>query len=418
MTSRLPFVFLGIGVGITVSLAVFLASGPATREWLWSRLQPSPAALPPFPPSVQPHASHEAASGEATGEVGSHTEQTAAQQDNVMTVSPERLQSIGVKFALAERRALDRTIRTVGRVEVDERRLAHVHLKLEGWIDELRVNYTGERVQRGQILFTLYSPELVATQQEYLLALKGKKLLGESEFPEAAAGAHSLLEVTSQRLRLWDITEDHIQDLERTSKVLKTLPIHSPITGTVINKVALAGMRVGPGDELYTIADLSHIWITADIYEYELPLIKIGQTATVTLSYDPGTILQGRVAFIYPTLDPQTRTAKVRFELDNPGEQLKPEMYANVELRIPLGSRLVIPRDAILESGERQVIFIHHGGGKLEWRTVKLGARAGDWVEVTEGIAEGDHVVTSANFLLDSESRLKAAVGGMQGMKH
>jgi Cu(I)/Ag(I) efflux system membrane fusion protein len=264
----------------------------------------------------------------------------------------------------------------------------------------------------------LYSPELVATQQEYLLAVKGRKLLDGSEFPEVAEGAQSLLEVTRQRLRLWDITEDHIQDLELTGKVLKTLPIHSPITGTVINKMALAGMRVSPGDELYTIADLSHIWITADIYEYELPLIKVGQTATVSLSYDPGTVLQGRVAFIYPTLDPQTRTAKVRFELDNPGEQLKPEMYANVELQIPLGTRLVVPREAILESGERQVIFLHHGGGTLEWRTVKLGARAGDWVEVLEGLKEGEHVVTSANFLIDSESRLKAAVGGMQGMKH
>lgn len=414
MTSRLPSVFLGFVVGIAASLAMFLLSGPGAREWMSAHLQSPPAALPQPSPTVQSHAGHEAASAEAISDAA----HTTAQQDNVMTVSPERLQSIGVKFALAERRAMDRTIRTVGRVEVDERRLAHVHLKLEGWIDELRVNYTGERVQRGQILFTLYSPELVATQQEYLLALKGKKMLGESEFPEAAAGAHSLLDVTRQRLRLWDITDDHIRDLERTGKVLKTLPIHSPLTGTVIKKVALAGMRVGPGDELYTIADLSRIWILADIYEYELPLIKIGQTATVTLSYDPGTVLQGRVTFIYPTLDPQTRTAKVRFELDNPGEQLKPEMYANIELRIPLGTRLAIPRDAILESGERQVLFIHHGGGTLEWRTARLGLQAGDWVEVVEGVKEGEHVVTSANFLIDSESRLKAAVSGMQGMQH
>jgi Cu(I)/Ag(I) efflux system membrane fusion protein len=313
---------------------------------------------------------------------------------------------------------VDRTIRTVGRVEVDERRVAHVHLKLEGWIDQLLVNYTGERVQRGQTIFTLYSPELVATQQEYLLAFKGRTLLGTNEFADVAAGAHALLDVTRQRLRLWDITDNHIQDLERTGKVLKTLPIHSPITGTVINKTALAGMRVGPGDELYTIADLSHVWVIADIYEYELPSVKVGQTARVTLSYDPQTVLQGRVAFIYPTLDPQTRTAKVRFELDNPGERLKPEMYANVELQIPLGTRLVIPTEAVLESGERQVIFLHHGGGVLEWRTVKLGARAGEWVEVVDGLAEGEHVVTSANFLIDSESRLKAAVGGMQGMQH
>jgi Cu(I)/Ag(I) efflux system membrane fusion protein len=338
--------------------------------------------------------------------------------DHILMVSPERLQSIGVKFELAARRPLERQIRTVGHVEVDETRLAHVNMKIEGWIDELFVNYTGEHVAKNQLLFTVYSPELVATQQEYLLALKSRRTLGGSQFQEVAAGANALLEAARQRLRLWDIPDHQIADLERTGKVLKALHHHSPIRGTVIKKVALVGMHVNPGDELYTIADLSHIWIIADIYEYELPLIKVGQPATVTLSYDPGAVLQGKVAFIYPTLDEQTRTAKVRFELENPAEQLKPGMYANVELNIPLGTRLVIPREAILESGERQLLFIHHGGGKLEWRTVKLGVQTGDWVEVTEGIAEGDHVVTSANFLLDSESRLKTAVGGMQGMQH
>jgi Cu(I)/Ag(I) efflux system membrane fusion protein len=337
---------------------------------------------------------------------------------NVMAVSPERLQSIGVKFELAKRRPLDKVIRTVGLVEMDERWLAHVNIKLEGWIDELLVSSTGERVKKGQILFTLYSPELVATQTEYLLALRSRRTLGESPFPEVAEGAKSLLESARRRLKLWDITEDHIEDLERTGEVLRTLPIHAPTSGTVIKKTALAGMHVNPGDELYTIADLSHIWINADIYEYEIPFIKVGQTASVTLSYDPGAVLQGRIAFIYPTLDPQTRTAKVRFELGNPGERLKPGMYTNVELHVPLGTRLVVPTDAILDTGERQLIFLHLGGGQLEWRTVKLGIRAGDWVEVREGLKEDEHVVTSANFLLDSESQLKAAVGGMKGMQH
>jgi Cu(I)/Ag(I) efflux system membrane fusion protein len=335
-----------------------------------------------------------------------------------LTLSPERLQAIGVKFELAKRRAVDRLIRTVGQVEIDERRLAHVNIKLEGWIDELFVNSTGERVKKGKILFTLYSPELVATQTEYLLALKSQRTLGQSTFPEVAERAKSLLEVTHRRLKLWDITENHIQDLERTGEISRTLPIHAPLTGTVIKKVALAGMYVKPGDELYTIADLSQIWITADIYEYELPFVKVGQTATVTLSYDPKATLQGRIVFIYPTLDPQTRTAKVRFELANPGELLKPGMFANVELKIPLGMRLVVSTDAILDSGERQLIFIHLGGGRLEWRTVKLGVRAGDWVEVLEGLKEEEHIVTSANFLIDSESQLKAAVSGMKGMKH
>lgn len=335
-----------------------------------------------------------------------------------MTVSPERLQAIGVKFELARRRSLDRAIRTVGQVEIDERRLAHVNIKLEGWIDELFVNSTGERVKKGQKLFTLYSPELVATQTEYLLALKGRRTLGKSGFPDVAAGAEALVEVTRRRLQLWDITEDHIEDLERTGKVLRTLPIHAPQSGTVLKKVALAGMHVNPGEELYTIADLSHVWIVADIYEYELPFIKVGQTAAVTLAYDPGTVLQGRIAFLYPTLDPQSRTAKVRFELANPGERLKPGMYANVALTIPLGTRLVVPTEAILDSGEQQLIFLHLGEGRLAWRTVKLGLRAGDWVEVLEGLKEDEHIVTSANFLLDSESQLKAAVGGMKGMQH
>jgi len=403
MTARMRHVLLGGAVLVAVAAAVLTYLGRIRPERTAPVLKPAPSAKPAAPHTGTDHA--------IPGK-----EAAVVPGPNTITISPERLQTIGVKFELAKPRPMDKAIRTVGRVEIDERRFAHVNIKLEGWVDKLLVSATGDHVRKGQILFTIYSPELVATQEEYLLALKGKKALGGSEFPEVAEGATSLLEVTRRRLRLWDITEDHIQDLERTGKVLKTLPIHSPITGTVIKKVALAGIHVNPGDELYTIADLSQIWIMADIYEYELPFIKVGQTATVTLSYDPRAAFTARVGFIYPTLDPQTRTAKVRFELENPGDRLKPDMYANVELKIPLGTRLAIPRDAVLESGERQVIFIHHGGGKLEWRNVKLGAKAGDWVEVLEGLKEGDHIVTSANFLIDSESQLKAAVSGMAGM--
>jgi Cu(I)/Ag(I) efflux system membrane fusion protein len=185
-------------------------------------------------------------------------------------------------------------------------------------------------------------------------------------------------------------------------------------------KKALAGAHVEPGEELYTIADLSRLWILADIYEYELSFVKIGQNAAVTLTYDPGTVLTGHVGFVYPTLDPKTRTAKVRFELENPNEKLKPDMYANVELRINLGTRLAIPQEAVIESGQKQVVFIHHGGGRLEPRLIKTGVKTGEYYEVLEGLKEGDHLVTSANFLIDSESRLKTAVesmGGMPGMK-
>lgn len=342
--------------------------------------------------------------------------EAAPPPSNTMTIPPERLQTIGVRFEPAARRPLQKVIRTVGRVEIDERLVGRVNLKFEGWIEELLVSAIGDRVTKGQKLFTIYSPDLVATQEEYLLALQSYREMGQSEFPEVARGAKELLEATRRRFQLWDITEDHIRDLERTGKVLRTLPVHAPITGTVIRMQARVGTYVTPGTELYFIADLSKIWIVADIYEYELPYIRVGQGALATLSYDPGLALHAHVEFIYPTLDPKTRTVKVRFALDNPGEKLKPDMYANVALKIPLGKRLAVPRDAVIESGERQLIFIHHGGGRLEWRSVKLGVSAGDWVEVTEGLKEGDHIVTSANFLIDSESQLKAAVSGMAGM--
>jgi Cu(I)/Ag(I) efflux system membrane fusion protein len=398
-----------------ISVVAMLVLSPMTEQigHLSALMPPAGVAAQSTPPGQAGHTHTGAGSPQAQGTVAA-----PLPREQSMTLNPERLQAVGVKFELAKRRSLDRVIRTVGQVEIDERRLAQVNIKLEGWIDALFVNSTGERVTKGQKLFTLYSPELVATQTEYLLALKSQRTLGRSAFPEVAAGAESLLDVTRRRLRLWDITEDHLQDLERTGTVLRTLPIHAPQSGTVIKKVALAGMRVNPGDELYTIADLSHVWLLADIYEYELPFIKVGQTATVTLSYDPQTVLQGRIAFLYPTLDTQTRTAKVRFELANPREQLKPGMYANVEFKVPLGTRLVVPSDAILDSGERQLIFIHLGGGQLEWRAVKVGIRAGDWVEVLVGLKEDEHIVTSANFLLDSESQLKAAVSGMKGMQH
>jgi Cu(I)/Ag(I) efflux system membrane fusion protein len=416
MKFSLGSLLIGITMGVGFATAVFQWAAPFNHKQV-AQSPPAAPALPPSVPAVPDHTSHTASPSAPTGGDDAAKAQ-ATLSENQMVVSPERLQSIGVKFAPAERRLLARTIRTVGRVEIDERQLARVNIKIEGWIDQLHVNYTGERVKKDQVLFTVYSPDLVATQREYLLALKSGRRLGDSEFPEVAEGAKSLLEVSRQRLQLWDVPEHQIQDLERTGTVLKALHIHSPITGTVINKVALAGLHVNPGDELYTIADLSRIWILADIYEYELPLIKIGQQATVTLSYDPGTVLTGRVGFIYPTIDPQTRTGTVRFEVENQGEQLKPGMYANVELHVPLGTRLVVPREAILESGERQVLFIHHGGGTLEWRTARLGLQAGDWVEVVEGVKESEHVVTSANFLIDSESRLKAAVSGMRGMQH
>jgi Cu(I)/Ag(I) efflux system membrane fusion protein len=407
-------------------LLCLLAGALGALTGCQDRVQPAPAAeqgsshdqMTPAEMAAMGASDPDAAAGDGmTPEEMARMSAPSAESGGELDVAPERLQSIGVRFERATRRALDRDIRTVGRVAIDERRLARVNLKIEGWIDQLYVNTTGQSVTRGQPLFSVYSPELVATQEEYLLALRSAQTLGASEYPEVAEGSKSMREAARRRLQLWDIADSHIRELERSGKILRTLPIHAPLGGTVIEKMAVAGMRVMPGEDLYAIADLSHVWILADIYEYELPFIEIGQTAGITLSYDPAASMTGRLAFIYPTLDGETRTVRVRFELDNPGGKLKPDMYVNIALTVPLGERLIVPKDAVLESGIRQIIFVRQGGGKLAWRTVKIGARAGDWVEILDGLSEGEEIVTSANFLIDSESQVKGAMAGMAGME-
>ena len=332
--------------------------------------------------------------------------------DAVM-VSARKQQLIGVKTKKVQYRSLTRSMRTVGQVEVDERLLEHVHIKLEGWVEKLYVRFTGEEVKKDQMLFEIYSPDLVATQDEYLLALKSVKDLGNSEFSEVAEGARSLLEVTKRRFALWDITPDHIEDLERTGKVLRTLPLHAPISGYVLEMNLREGMYVTPDLELYTLADLSKIWVLADFYEYEIPEVKLGQQASISLAYFPGKTFRGKVTYIYPVLDPKTRTVKVRFEFPNPQWKLKPGMFANVELTIPLGKRLVVPNSAVLDSGTEQRIFVTQGNGMFEPRTVQVGVRTQQWYEILKGVKAGETVVSSANFLLDSESNLKSASGMM-----
>ena len=346
-----------------------------------------------------------------TGESGMLRDSEGAA--GTITVPLDRLQRIGVKYQEVTRRPLNKVIRTVGRVAVDERRLAKVTIKFHGWIERLFVSATGDHVKKGQRLFTIYSPDLVATQEEYLLALQSRKQLGESEIPEVAAGSKDLLEATRHRLHLWDIGDEHIRELERTKQVTKTLPIHSPISGTVIRKEVVQGAHVEPGEELYTIADLSQLWILADIYEYELPSIKVGQEATVTLSYDPNIKLHGRIAFIYPTVDPKTRTAAVRFEVDNAAGKLKPEMYTNVELHIPLGVQLTVPDGAVLDTGTHKIVFVDRGHGTLEPREVAVGAKVETFYIVESGLVPGERVVAAATFLIDSESKLMATTNMM-----
>jgi Cu(I)/Ag(I) efflux system membrane fusion protein len=321
-----------------------------------------------------------------------------------ITISPAMEQRIGVRLARVERGAAERTIRAVGTIEYDETALHHVHTRVEGWIGRLYVASTGQVVRRGEALFSLYSPDLLASQEEYLNAL-------------AAGGdpTNPLAQAARRRLELREMTPRDIERLAAERRPRTHVDIVSHASGVVIEKTAIDGMRVMPGDDLYVIADLSRVWITAAIYEYELPLVHVGQEGTVTLSYFPGETFRGRVSYVYPYLDERTRTARVRLEFANPGGKLKPGMFANVELRGPGTDALTVPADAVLDSGEEQIVLVAAGGGRYEPRPVVLGPRLGDRVAVRSGIAAGEQVVVSAQFLIDSESQLKAALAGMSG---
>lgn len=332
-------------------------------------------------------------------------------------VDPVKQQLIGLRIAEATYRPMEKTIRTVGRVEYDERKVKQINTKIDGWIEHLYVDFTGQLVKKGDPLFTIYSPELVSTQEEYLLALQAKKQIGSSPFSRVAAAGNSLLEAVRRRLLLWDITQEQIDELERSEKPTKTLTLVSPLDGFVIDKMALEGMRVEPSMVLYKIANLSTVWVYADIYEYELPLVKVGQQATVRLSYYPGQTFRGQVIYIYPYLDSKTRTAKVRLELPNTGAlRLKPGMFADVELKVSMGRRLAVPHEAILDSGTRQIVFVEKGEGHFEAKEVTLGLRVDDQHEILAGLKPGNRVVASANFFLDSESKLRESMGAMAGM--
>ncbi|TMA65741.1 MAG: efflux RND transporter periplasmic adaptor subunit [Deltaproteobacteria bacterium] len=325
-------------------------------------------------------------------------------------------QAIGLTYGTVERRPLEQVIRTVGRLDYDERKLAEVTLKVEGYIGDLFVDYTGKPVRKGDPLFTIYSPELVTAQEEYLLAHETLGRLGGSNVPSALDSARSLVRASRERLRLWDLTDQQVRALEESRKHELYQTIYSPISGVVIEKMAFKGHRTEPGMPLYKIADLSTIWVYADIYEYELPFVQVGQEARITLAYYPAEEWTARLTYVYPSIDPKTRTAKVRFELPNSGKhQLLPEMYGNVELHVPAGERLTVPETAVLDSGRRQVVFVASTDGQLVPRDVKLGSRFDYYVEVLEGLSPGERVVTSANFLVDSESKLQAAES-MMGM--
>jgi Cu(I)/Ag(I) efflux system membrane fusion protein len=315
----------------------------------------------------------------------------------------------------------------VGRIEIDERNQATVNTKIEGWIEKLYVDYTGRYVKKGEPLAEIFSPELVATQQEFINTKKwaGKQTRSiphENHHHDAKAktqelpsvmnqlleqDAKAMLEAARQRLRLWDISEKQIRKIEQTGKPIRTLTLFSPVSGYITQKMAVQGMKVMPGEKLFDIADFSHVWIVADIYEYELSAVRIGQPVKVTLSYFPGREWTSRIDYIYPVFSAETRTAKVRMTLPNPEGQLKPQMFTNVLIRVDMGKKLMIPDSAVIDTGRGQVVYVDQGDGIFEPREIETGLKADESVEVLRGLRAGEKVASSANFLIDSEAQLK-----------
>ncbi len=332
-------------------------------------------------------------------------------------ISAEKVQLLGVRTETAQQRALSRTVHAVGIVQPDERKLYKVAPRFEGWIEKLHVAATGQPVARGQVLMEVYSPDLVAAQEEYLIALRGAREVKDAG-EEAKATMQRLADGVLLRLRNWEISPRELERLQQTGEPQRVLAYRSPASGVVLQKPSVAGMRFMPGDVLYEIADLSSVWLIAEVAEQDLGFVRTGQPATVRIASYPGRDFAGKVVFIYPTLESATRTGRVRIELPNPGGLLKPAMYADAQFAAGSATKaLAVPDSAVLDSGTRQVVLVSRGEGVFEPREVKLGQRADGYVEVKEGLKPGEDVVVRANFLIDAESNLKAALGGF-GHQH
>ncbi len=326
-------------------------------------------------------------------------------------LSAERLQSIGVKFGTVERKPVQDEIRATGTVAIDETRLSYVQTRISGHIEKVFANATYQYVRKGQPLFTIHSPELVVAEREYLLAKQNEKELSESTVPGVAAGVTSLLDSSKERLAQWNIPQREVARLESTGQVIEALEIDSPVSGYITERNALPNLNVQPETRLYTVADLSSVWVLAQIFQNDLGRVKVGAPTSLTVDSYPGRVFRGKVDFIYPDVDITTRTARVRLVFSNPNLTLAPGMYVNVDLQVPLGNQLVIPASGVLQSGTRQIVFVDRGAGYLEPRDVLLGPQAGDQYIVLKGLKAGERIVTSANFLVDSESQLQAAIG-------
>ena len=417
---------LPISKGILLSGVVLFALGTLTggliayRHEIRDRLGHS---RPNDPPPQQPASQSSPPMADMKGMVGSTNPAQANQNSSTQKMAPgtvmlssDSQRLIGVRYTEVRRERMERTIRAVGIVQMDDEKISRVHVKTPGWIQKVYLNYVGKLVRKGQPLFTIYSPDLVSSEQEYLIALKGQEYLSQAPNSDAISGAASLLRATRERLRLWDISDAQVQELEKTGKVEQYMTLYSPTTGFVMTRNVYEQSYVAPETELYDIADLSTIWVLVDIYQSEAPFVRVGQAAKMQLSFLPGKEFRGRVNYIYPTLDATTRTIKVRLVFPNPAFELKPSMFADVELKIDYGMQTLVPSEAVLNSGTRQVVFIPMPGGYFEPREIKVGAEFDGQYAVLAGLKPGEKIVASGNYLIDSESNLGTAKQGMSGM--
>jgi len=335
---------------------------------------------------------------------------------SLISIDPVTTQNMGVRTASVKRMDLSRSIRTVGLVAYSEPQQYAINTKIGGWIEKLYVNESGQQVEKGQPLLEIYSPDLVSAQEEFLLALKNRDALAQSSFPEIAASGQQLLEAARRRLQLWDISATQIARLEKNLQVEKTLTLHAPQKGVVSMKMVQEGQFAKPGTDLLTISDISKVWVQADIYESELPWVQVGQQATIILPFVSSKEVTATLDYIYPYMDPQTRTVKARFVIDNADFELKPDMYVSVHLQTsPIQNALTVPAEAVLYSGKKTTVFVKRGAGKFEPRQIKTGIQD-DYgnLQVVQGLLDGETVVTSAQFMFDSESKLREAIAKMR----
>jgi len=379
---------------------------PKTREILFYRSPMNPSVTSPVP----------AKDGMGMDYVPVYAEEGNDEESVAGSVKIDgvTVQNMSVRTAIAEQTILSHTVRAVGRVSYDEERMVHLHPKTEGWVEKLYIDKTGQAVKKNSVLLSIYSPQLVTSQQEYILALSNLQTLENSPIEEIRQGAEQLVESSRERLKLLDVPLHQLRALERTRKIKKSLHIHAPASGIVMKIGAREGQYVTPATEIYMIADLRKVWVYAEIYEYELPWVKEGDSVDMQLAGIPGKTFKGHLAYIYPYAEAKTRTIRVRLVFDNADLLLKPEMFAEVTIyAAKQTSAVVIPSEAIIRSGARNQVFVVRGKGKFEPRLVKLGLTSGGKVAILDGVEEGEEVVTSAQFLIDSESKLREATAKM-----